>query len=69
MTEHDGVLYVLCFSDIGPNTGPHPVSQEELTGAFNADSGWNVSAIEPTLVQTRYHDDGAPAWLATIRRI
>ena len=30
VTEHDGTLYVLCFSDDGPDTGPHPVSQEEL---------------------------------------
>src|SRR6185295_10414420 len=24
VTEHDGTLYVLCFSDEGPDTGPHP---------------------------------------------
>ncbi|MGH3523115.1 MAG: class I SAM-dependent methyltransferase, partial [Mycobacterium sp.] len=35
VTEHDGTLYVLCFSDDGPDTGPHPVSHEELTAAFN----------------------------------
>ena len=28
VTEHDGTLYVLCFSDDGTDTGPHPVSQE-----------------------------------------
>jgi hypothetical protein len=32
-------------------------------------SGWNVAAIEPDNVQTRYRVDGAPAWLATIKRI
>jgi len=31
--------------------------------------GWNVAAIDPDRLQTRYHDDGAPAWLATIKRI
>jgi SAM-dependent methyltransferase len=32
--------------------------------------GWNAAAVEPDGVRTRYHDDdGAPAWLATIRRI
>jgi hypothetical protein len=31
--------------------------------------GWNVAAIEPDRIQTRYHDDGAPAWFATIKRI
>ena len=69
VTERDATLYVLCFSDDGPDTGPHPVSQEELRAAFNAGSGWTVVAIEPDRVQTRFHDNGAPAWLATIKRI
>ena len=69
VTEHDGTLYVLCFSDEGPDTGPHPVSQEELRAAFNASSGWDVAAIEAERVQTRFHNDGAPAWFATIKRI
>jgi ubiquinone/menaquinone biosynthesis C-methylase UbiE len=70
VTEHNGTLYVLCFSDNGPDTGPHPVSQEQLTAAFNPSSGWNVAAIEPDRVLTRYHNDnGAPAWFATIKRI
>lgn len=68
VTEHDGTLYVLCFSDIGPGTGPHPVSQEELRAAFSPGSGWSVAAIEPDRVETRYHDNGAPAWLATMKR-
>src|SRR6266700_4174600 len=53
----------------GPGTGPHPISQEELRAAFNPSNGWNVAAIEPDRIQTRYHDDGAPAWFATIKRI
>jgi hypothetical protein len=69
VTEHDGTLYVLCFSDDGPDPGPHPVSQQELRAAFNPGNGWKVAAIEPDRVQTRYHDDGAPAWFATIKRI
>src|SRR4051794_10970815 len=70
VTEHDGTLYVLCFSDNGPDTGPHPVSQKELRAAFNPGNGWHVAAIEPDRVQTRFHDDGgAPAWFATIKRI
>jgi SAM-dependent methyltransferase len=69
VTEHDGTLYVLCFSDDGRDTGPHPISQEELRAAFNPSTGWKVAAIEPDRVQTRYHDDGAPAWFATIKRI
>ena len=69
VAEHDATLYVLCFSDKGPHTGPHPISHDELRSAFNPSNGWNVVAIEPDRVQTRYHDDGAPAWLATIKRI
>ena len=70
VTEHDGTLYLLCFSDGGPDTGPHPVRQEELRAAFDPSRGWNVTAIQPDRIQTRFHDDnGAPAWLATIKRI
>ncbi len=69
VTEHDGTLYVLCFSDVGPDIGPHPVSQEELRAAFHASAGWKVAAIEADRVQTTFHDDGAPAWFATIKRI
>jgi SAM-dependent methyltransferase len=69
ITKHDGTLYVLCFSDDRPDTGPHPVRQEELRAAFHLSNGWNVTAIEPDRIQTRYHDNGAPAWFATIKRI
>lgn len=69
VTEHGGTLYVLCFSDEGPDTGPHPVGRDELRAAFDTSDGWRVAAIEPDRVQTRFHDDdGAPAWLATISR-
>lgn len=70
VTRHAGTVYVLCFSDSGPDTGPHPVSEDQLRSAFTRGTGWNVIAIEPDRVQTRFHDDdGAPAWLATIKRI
>jgi SAM-dependent methyltransferase len=68
VTEHEGTLYVLCFSDDGPDAGPHPISQEELRAAFNRSSRWNVAAIEPDRIQTRNHANGAPAWFATIKR-
>jgi SAM-dependent methyltransferase len=71
VTEPGGTVYVLCFSDEGPDPdiGPHPVSQEELKAAFNPSTGWNILAIKPDRIQTRFHDNGAPAWLATIKRI
>jgi SAM-dependent methyltransferase len=70
VTEPGATVFVLCFSDDGPNTGPHPISQTDLKTAFNRIGGWNLDSIEPDRVQTRFHDDdGAPAWLATIKRI
>lgn len=70
VTEPGGTFYVLCFSDEGRDAGPHPLSRDELRAAFDACAGWQVAAIDPDRVQTRFHDDnGAPAWLATIRRI
>jgi SAM-dependent methyltransferase len=70
VTEHGGIVYVLCFSNEGPDTGPHPVSQEELRAAFHRSDGWSVAAIDRERVETRFHDEGgAPAWLATIQRM
>ncbi len=70
VTERDAILYVLCFSDGGPDTGPHPVRQEELRGAFKSSHGWNVVSLEPDRVHTRFHgNNGAPAWFARIKRL
>jgi ubiquinone/menaquinone biosynthesis C-methylase UbiE len=70
VAEQNSTLYVLCFSDHGPDAGPHPVSQDELRAAFHPSTGWNIAAIEADRVQTRFHDDdGAPAWFATIKRL
>jgi len=69
VTEREGTLYVLCFSDDGPDTGPHPISQKELRAAFNPSSGWDIAAIKPERIETRMHANGAPAWFATIKRV
>lgn len=70
VTEHRGMLYVLCFRQGGLNGGPHPISEEELRAAFNSGAGWNIASIEPDRLQTNFHgEEGAPAWLATIKRI
>jgi SAM-dependent methyltransferase len=69
VTARGATLYVLCFSDAAPDTGPHPVSLQELTAAFPPASGWNVAAIEPDRIETRFHDHGAPTWLGTINRL
>jgi SAM-dependent methyltransferase len=68
VTAPGGTLYVLCFSDEGPEPGPHPVGADELRAAFDLATGWNLAAVEADRIQTRFHDDGAPAWLATVRR-
>ena len=68
-TRPGGALYVLCFSDVGPDTcGPHPVSEDELRSAFSPTAGWDVASVSQDRVLTRFAADGAPAWLATIGR-
>jgi SAM-dependent methyltransferase len=69
VTAHRGTLYLLCFRDEGPDTGPHPVSEEELRAAFDPGSGWRIAALDRDRLRTRFSDDGAPAWRATIARI
>jgi hypothetical protein len=44
-------------------------TDRELKVALNPSNGWNVAAIEPDWIQTRYHNDGTVAWFATIKRI
>ena len=68
-TGRGGTLYVLCFSDAGPDPGPHPVSSADLRAAFTREAGWEVAALEADRVATRFHDHGAPAWVATVRRL
>jgi SAM-dependent methyltransferase len=69
VTGRGGHLYVLCFSDVGPDGGPHPISQEGLRAAFKRSSGWSVASVSPDRLRTRFAAQGAPAWLAKIERI
>jgi len=70
VTSRGANLYVLCFSDVGPDTcGPHPISQEELRAAFRRSGGWSVASVSPDRIQTRFDAQGAPAWLAKIERV
>ncbi|MFC0105003.1 class I SAM-dependent methyltransferase [Kibdelosporangium aridum] len=69
VTEPGARLYLLCFSDEGPDTGPHPVSQDELRAAFTPSTGWDIVALEADRVHTRFHSErGAPAWFVTVDR-
>ena len=71
VTGRGGSLYVLCFSDTGPadTCGPHPISQQELREAFKPSSAWEIASVSADRIQTRFNAQGAPAWLAKIRRI
>jgi SAM-dependent methyltransferase len=69
VTIRGGAVHVLCFSDAGPHTGPHPVSEEELRAAFTRSGGWSVASVSPDQIQTTFAPQGVPAWLAKIERI
>ena len=70
VSEPGATLYLVCFSDQGPDTGPHPITQHDLNEAFNPAAGWRIASIRPDRVLTRFHgDNGAPAWFATIQRV
>ena len=69
VTEPDGTLYLLCFSDRAPDIGPHPVRIDELRAAFDQECGWNVVAVEPDQIRTTFMKAGVPAWFATIKRL
>jgi SAM-dependent methyltransferase len=68
VAEPGATLHVLCFRP-GPDTGPYPVTEDEVRAAFNPSTGWKVEAIEPERFATRFHDNGAPAWRVTVTRI
>jgi SAM-dependent methyltransferase len=69
VTAVGSTMYVLCFSDEGAETGPHPVRRAELESTFDARSSWKVVAIECERLETRFHDTGASAWCATVSRV
>jgi SAM-dependent methyltransferase len=70
VTGRGGNLYVLCFGNVGPAACvPHPVSQEELRAPFERSGDWSVASVAADRIQTRFHAQGAPAWLARINRI
>jgi len=68
LTAAAGRLYLLGFSALGPSTGPHPVSPEDIRRAFAPVRGWRVATIEPETLLTRFHPRGVSAWLARIHR-
>ena len=69
VTEPGGILFILCFSDGTPQTGPHPVSESELRGTFAMESDWRLDAVQPAQIETRLAGRDLPAWLATASRV
>jgi SAM-dependent methyltransferase len=69
VTERDATVHVMCFCDLGPGTGPHPVSQEELKSAFRRADGWNITSIGRDTLETEPAVYSGPAWVATIERL
>ncbi|MDQ6841700.1 MAG: class I SAM-dependent methyltransferase [Actinomycetota bacterium] len=70
VTRPGAYLYLLCFSDVDPETaGPHPVSRHELSAPFTPGSGWSITSVSLDRLQTRFAPEGAPAWLAKLERI
>jgi SAM-dependent methyltransferase len=70
VTARGAKLYVLCFSDVGPDRlGPHAVSEQELRAPFAPGSGWEIASVTPDRLETRFHAQGAPAWLARLQRV
>lgn len=74
-TDRDGTLHVLCFSDKGPDPGPHPVREEELVEAFRFHDEWEVATVHPVQMEWNVPGQGphrgrqaSGAWLATIKR-
>ena len=70
VTKPGGVLYVLCFSDVGSEPiGPHPVSRQELTTPFTSGADWSVATVRQEQIRTRFAPPCVSAWLAKIERV
>ncbi|MEV0334263.1 class I SAM-dependent methyltransferase [Nocardia sp. NPDC050717] len=67
VVEPGGTVHILCFSDSGPAPGPHPLSRAAVAEPFGSGVDWQVAAIEPDTLRTRF-SDACPAWFATVRR-
>ena len=52
-----------------PRPAPTRSARTSRRLAFTQGHGWQVAALEADRLQTTFHHDGAPAWLATLTRI
>jgi 2-polyprenyl-3-methyl-5-hydroxy-6-metoxy-1,4-benzoquinol methylase len=61
-----GIYFMLAFSDQETREGPRRISQAEIHSTFH--TGWTINYIRAAIFETRIHDGGAKAWLASITR-
>ena len=61
-----GTYFMLGFSDQETREVPWRISQAEIHSTFQ--TGWTVDYIREAIFETRIHDGGAKAWLASITR-
>jgi SAM-dependent methyltransferase len=61
-----GTYFMLGFSDQETREAPGRISQAEIHSAFQ--TGWTINYIRAATFETRGHDGGANAWLASITR-
>ena len=64
-----GTYHMMCFSDREPGDwgGPRRVSRREIREAFRPPR-FHVRSIEDSRFETRFHDGGGRAYLATVER-
>ena len=63
-----GRYLMLCFSDREPGDwGPRRVTKDEIRATFSDD--WRIDSIVEERFATRWGDDGARAWLASMTLI
>lgn len=62
-----GSYVMLCFSDQETRQGPKGISRAEIESTFR--TGWTIHDIQAAIFETKIHEGGAKAWLATMTRI
>ena len=60
-----GRYFMLGYSDAQPDV-PHQLSRADILAAFGA--GWQIDAIEATILDTAVHPDGVRGWLVAAIR-
>src|SRR4029077_3950182 len=61
-----GTYFMLGFSDQETREAPGRISEAEVRSLFQ--TGWTINYIRAAIFETRIHDGGANAWLASITR-